>query len=395
VLFVAYGAQYSFGIFLAALLEEFHWSRASLSGVFSIYAFMYATLGSVAGQLTDRFGPRVVISGGALLLGSALAGMSLVTSLWQPYVLYGLIAGLGMSAAYVPCNATVVRWFVARRGLAVGLAMSGASAGTFVVPLLAQFVVSRLGWRAAYVIFGTGVVLCILLVAPLMRRDPESLGLRPDGAARPRGVVASAAADAGAWRLSRAIRSGVFWALAATFGVSWIPVFIPLVHLVPFARDLGLSPMTAAWVVSSLGAGAVAGRLVMGSLSDRIGRRTALRCALTIQGLACLGFLATQGPLTLFASAVLYGFGYAAVSTLFPALIGDYFGRAHAGAIVGALFAIAGSLGGVGPVVAGALYDATGGYGTTWMMCALLNALSLGFLALARPPARLSGGITV
>lgn len=390
MLFVAYGAQYSFGIFLAALLEEFRWSRASLSGVFSIYAFMYATLGSVAGQLTDRFGPRVVISGGALLLGSALAGMSLVTSLWQPYVLYGLIAGFGMSAAYVPCNATVVRWFVARRGLAVGLAMSGASAGTFVVPLLAQFVVSRAGWRAAYVIFGAGVVLCILLVAPLMRRDPESLGLQPDGAARPRSVAASAAADAASWPLARAIRSGVFWALAATFGVSWIPVFIPLVHLVPFARDLGLSPMTAAWVVSSLGAGAIAGRLVMGSISDHIGRRTALRFALTIQALACVGFLATQGPLTLFAAAVLYGFGYAAVSTLFPALVGDYFGRAHAGAIVGALFAIAGSLGGVGPFVAGALYDATGGYGTTWVMCALLNALSLVFLALARPPARIN-----
>lgn len=394
MLFVAYGAQYSFGVFLAALLEEFQWSRASLAGVFSLYAFMYATLGSVAGQLTDRFGPRMVISGGALLLGGALGGMSLVTTLWQPYVLYGLIAGLGMSAAYVPCNATVVRWFIARRGLAVGLAMSGASAGTFVVPLLAQYVVSRVGWRAAYVIFGAGLVVCILLIAPLMRRDPESLGLEPDGVPRPRGVPPTRVPDPASWPLSRALRSGVFWALAATFGVSWIPVFIPLVHLVPFARDLGFSPMTAAWVVSSLGAGAVAGRLVMGSLSDRIGRRTALRVALITQTVACAGFLATQGLLTLLAAAVLYGFGYAAVSTLFPALIGDYFGRAHAGAIVGALFAIAGCLGGVGPVMAGALYDATGGYGTTWVLCAALNALSLVFLGLARPPARSADAVS-
>jgi len=385
VLFVAYGTQYSFGIFLAALLEEFRWSRASIAGVFSIYAFMYATLGSLAGQLTDRIGPRIVISTGAVLLGGAMVGMAFVTSLWQPYVLYGLVAGFGMSAAYVPCNATVVRWFVARRGLAVGLAMSGASAGTFVVPIVAQLVVTRVGWRMAYVLFGVALVVCILLIAPLMRRDPESLGLQPDGGARPRGAPA---ADPASWTLSRAMRSRAFWALAATFGVSWIPVFIPLVHLVPFARDLGVAPMTAAWVVSSLGAGAVAGRLVMGSLSDRIGRRLALRMALIAQAAACAVFFVTHGIVTLFAAAILYGFGYAAVSTLFPALVSDFFGRAHAGAIVGALFAIAGSLGGVGPVVAGALYDATGGYGTTWVLCTLLNALAVVFLAFARPPAR-------
>src|SRR5206468_272832 len=120
------------------------------------------------GQLTDRIGPRYVISAGGLLLGTALAGMSLVTELWQPYVLYGVVAGIGMSAAYVPCNATVVRWFVAKRGLAAGLAMCGASAGTFVIPLLAQVLVTRIGWRASYLVFGVGIASALLLVAPLM-----------------------------------------------------------------------------------------------------------------------------------------------------------------------------------------------------------------------------------
>ena len=149
MLFVASGAQYSFGVFLAALLDEFRWSRASLAGVFSIYAIMYPVVGSLAGQLTDRFGPRLVISAGGILLGIASTGMSFVTQLWQPYLLYGVVAGIGMSAAYVPCNATVVRWFVARRGLAVGLAMCGASAGTFVMPLVAQLLVASVGWRTA------------------------------------------------------------------------------------------------------------------------------------------------------------------------------------------------------------------------------------------------------
>ena len=149
VLFVAYGAQYSFGVFFSALLEEFGWSRASLAGAFSLYAAAYCVFGFPAGRLTDRWGPRLVIAFGGLFLGAALAGMALVTRLWQPYVLYGLVAALGMGTAYVPCNSTVVKWFVARRGLAVGLATAGGSVGTFVLPPVAQLLVSAAGWRTA------------------------------------------------------------------------------------------------------------------------------------------------------------------------------------------------------------------------------------------------------
>jgi MFS family permease len=116
-----------------------------------------------------------------------------------------------------------------------------------------------------------------------------------------------------------------------------------------------------------------------------------MRVALVLQGLACLSFLAAQTLTLLFGAAVLYGFGYAAVSTLFPPLVTDLFGRAHAGSIVGALFAIAGSLSGFGPWLAGALYDATGTYTTTWALCAALNALAFGSLMLVRTTAVRSG----
>lgn len=109
VLFVAYGAQYSFGVFFAALLDEFGWSRASLAGAFSLYAFAYCIVGFPAGQLTDVWGPRRVILVGGCFLGVALAGMAAVTQLWQPYVLYGLVAAIGMGTAYVPCHATVLK----------------------------------------------------------------------------------------------------------------------------------------------------------------------------------------------------------------------------------------------------------------------------------------------
>ncbi len=383
VLFWAYGAQYSFGIFFSALLEEFHWSRASLAGAFSLYAVLYPVVGFPAGRLTDRWGPRAVITAGALFLGTALAGMSLVTRLWQPYLLYGGIAALGMGTAYVPCNTTVVKWFVRRRGLAVGLASSGGSVGTFLLPPLAQLLVTAVGWRTAYLIFGAAVFAILSLVARVMRRDPESVGLHPDGEATP------VAADAGGrgWPLGRAVRSRAFWMLGAAFSVTWIPVFVPLVHIVPFARDLGYSPLTGAWVVSTLGIGAVAGRLVMGSVSDRIGRKTAVSIAMALQAVGFLGFLlAGRGPALLFGTTFVFGYSYGAISTLFPAIVGDFFGRGHAGAIVGILFAMAGSMAGWGPLIAGALYDATGGYDLTWRLAAGMNVLAVALLGLSRPP---------
>ena len=383
VLFVAYGAQYSFGVFFSALLEEFGWSRASLAGAFSLYAVLYPVMGFPAGRLTDRWGPRAVITAGALFLGTALAGMSLVTRLWQPYLLYGGIAALGMGTAYVPCNTTVVKWFVRRRGLAVGLASSGGSVGTFLLPPLAQLLVTAVGWRGAYLIFGAAVFVVLTVVARVMRRDPESVGLHPDGEAAP------VAADAGGrgWPLGRAVRSRAFWMLGATFSTTWIPVFIPLVHIVPFARDLGYSPLTGAWVVSTLGIGAVVGRLVMGSVSDRIGRKAAVGIAMALQAVGFLGFLlAGRGPALLFGATFVFGYSYGAISTLFPAIVGDFFCRAQAGAIVGILFALAGSMAGWGPLIAGALYDATGGYDLTWRLAAGMNVLAVALLGLSRPP---------
>ena len=385
VLFVAYGAQYSFGVFFSAFLQEFGWSRASLSGAFSVYAFAYCVFGFPAGRLTDLWGPRVVIAAGGIFLGAALTGMSLVTQLWQPYLLYGLVAALGMSTAYVPCNTTVVKWFVARRGLAVGLASSGASVGTVVLPPVAQLLVTTVGWRTAYVIFGVGIFVLLNLVAQVMRRDPESLGLHPDGASRPLAVAVGA--QAGAGPLARVIRTRAFWMLGATFSATWIPVFIPFVHIVPFTRDLGHSPLTGAWAVSTLGIGAVAGRLVMGAVSDRIGRKPAVGVAMALQAVGFLGFLlAGRGLPLLFGSALVFGYSYGAVSTLFAAIVGDFFGRSQAGELVGFLFALAGVMAGWGPLVAGAIYDATGSYDLTWMLSALLNVGAIVLLVRSEPP---------
>jgi MFS transporter, OFA family, oxalate/formate antiporter len=370
-------------VFFSALVGEFGWSRASVSGAFSLYAFGYAMWGFPAGRLTDRWGPRLVIAMGGLFLGIALAGMALVTRVWQPYVLYGVVAAIGMGTAYVPCNTTVVKWFVRRRGTAVGIASSGGSLGTLVLPPVAQLLVSAVGWRMAYVVFGAGIIVVLNVVALVMRRDPETMGLHPDGAPAP---ASAATREAPGWSLRSALRTRSLWVLAVTFIATWIPVFIPLVHIVPFTRDLGFSALIAASTLSALGAGAVVGRLVMGIVSDRIGRKRAGVMAMALQALAFLAFPLSHSLLTIYATGVLFGFSYGAVSALFPALVGDFFGREHAGAIVGFLFAVAGSSGAWGPIGAGAIYDATGSYALAFRLAALCNVGAMGLLLLARPP---------
>jgi MFS family permease len=388
VLFVAYGAQYSFGVFFAALLDEFGWSRASLAGAFSLYAFAYCVFGFPAGRLTDLWGPRRVIAIGGCFLGLALAGMAMVTRLWEPYLLYGLVAAMGMGTAYVPCNATVVKWFVRRRGLAIGVASTGASVGTVALPPLAQALVGAVGWRAAYVVFGVGVFVILNLVAVAMRRDPESLGLSPDGEPRP----AVPPPPGEHWPLPRAVRTPAFWLLGAAFAATWIPVFIPLVHLVRYARDLGFTPLVAASVVSALGAGAVAGRLVMGAVSDRLGRRTTVAAAMTLQAGAFAAFMVVRGLGALYLTAFVFGYSYGAISTLFTAIVSDFFGREQAGTLVGVLFALAGCMGGWGPLIAGAVYDATGSYAPAFAVAAALNVAAAALLLLCRPPRVTSAG---
>ena len=382
VLFTAYGAQYSFGVFFAALLDEFGWSRAGLAGVFSLYAFAYSVFAFPAGRLTDRWGPRAVITAGGVFLGSALAAMAFVSQLWQPYVLYGVVAAIGMGTAYVPCSGTVVKWFARRRGLAVGVAGSGGSVGTFAFPPLAQWLVGAIGWRAAYVIFGAAVLATLAAVARVMRRDPESMGLHPDGAA-----AAPSAAVPGV-QLGTALRTPALWLLGIALTATWTPVFVPLVHLVSLARDLGHGPTTGAWLVSALGAGAVAGRLTMGPISDRIGRKPSLVFGTLAQAVSFVGYAHVVSVEGLAAATIAFGYSYGAVSTLFPAAVADFFGRGTAGSIVGFLFMTAGSMAAWGPLVAGAIYDASGSYTPAFQLSAGSNLIAALVLAATRIQAR-------
>ena len=390
VLLLTYGLQYSFGVFFTTMLPDLGWSRAGLASAFSLYSLVYIGLSAVSGHLTDRLGPRWVIAFGGCCLGSGMILVSHMQAPWQFYLFYGGLAGMGMSAAYVPCTATAVKWFRHRRGLAVGIAGSGASLGIAGVPPLSEALIARFGWRQTYLLFGMVVLVLINVLAAFVVRDPETLGLQPDGESShdsPAGIAPPGTADASAWTFGEAVRTRTFWLLTGVMVLSLFTIPAVYVHLPQYAHDLQL-PVSPARFVMLIGLWAFLGNLLLGWLSDCFGRRGVFGLSLTLGALALGGMTAARGiPLLTVASAC-FGVYYGTFASLFPAVMSDCFGRRHVGVLTGCSFALGSVPSALGPVVMGWVADQTGQYTSAFLGGAVVNSLVVLLFTLARPPVR-------
>ncbi|MPY96277.1 MAG: MFS transporter [Acidimicrobiia bacterium] len=396
VLTITYGVQFSFGVFLPSIARDLDVSRTQAAAAYSVYVLVYSIMSSVSGALTDRRGPRLVLAAGGVLFGIGYALTGAAQSTWQLIVALGLIAGLGMSAAFVPCNATVVRWFAHKRGRALSVSTSGGSFAAVVVPFLAGWLVERTSWRVLYLGCAVMLLVGLLVASRLLVGRPEDIGLTLEdelgrrGAAQPRPATAddgAGATGAGAevsLTPRQAARTTSFWVLVSIFLCTWLVVFLPLVHLPPFAEDLGIGATVAASLVSAVGIGGLVGRTLTGGFSDRVGRTVSLAAVLGVQVVAFLVFAVSDSLWTLYPAAVGFGFGYGGTTTVFPALVADLFGRAHAGALTGLVFAGAGSAAAVGPFVAAWMYDLTGSYRAAFVLSAVVNGMGLVLVVVLR-----------
>jgi len=388
---MAYGAQYSFGVLFPSLIEEFKWTRQSISGAFSLYNFMYSVLGVILGRWSDRFGPRIILIFGSIFLGVGIGLISRVQTPWHLYVVYGLLASWGMSASYITASPTVVKWFIEKRGLAVGVAQSGLGVGIIAVPPICGALISVFGWRHACVILGAAVFIVLFVMALFLIGHPETIGLQPDGRLSDpqsasgrmgRGTIDEEIA----YSAAEAIRTRSFWVLTAIFFCTWLFVFLPLVHLVIFSIDIGLGQKAAFIALGILGGGSTSGRLIMGFLSDRIGRKQSLAINLGLQVFSWLWIMGTGPSWMLFFFAAVFGFSYGGVSAVFPAIVGDYFGRLRAASVIGLVFTIAGVASAIGPLAAGYIYDLSRSYQLAFILGALTNFLALILVFISRPP---------
>ena len=380
-LFVSFGSMYAFAAFFIELEREFAATRADISLIFSIAGFLYFGIGAVSGSLADRIGTRPVVAAGVLLLAAGLALASRAETLLGVYTFYGLGMGLGVGFIYVPSLGAVQRWFERRRGFASGLAVTGIGVGTLAMPPLAALLIAQSGWRGAYFNMALLALLLGLSAAVLLEHAPQRRGLYPDG----QPPSPAAAPQAGA-SLREALRSRPFWLLYAAGIATSFGMFMPFVHLAPYALDLGLSERFGALLIGLVGVGSAVGRFALGGLADRIGRRRG--SALMFLGMAVmlLVWLLASGPLLLAVFALLFGTFYGGFVALIPALTADYFGGRRVSGIIGCLYSGVGLGTLLGPTLAGLAFDLSGSYALPIAAGALANLLALACVYCAEEP---------
>jgi MFS family permease len=372
----------AYGVFLPVLADTFGWSRGAISTALSINLLLGGLAGWLIGMLADRHGPRVILVVTVALAGAAFALVATVDALWQLYLFVGVVGGVGMSSFYLLAAATVSHWFDERRGLALALVLIGFNLGYITAGPLAAWLITAVGWRPAYALLGGGCGLITLLASLTVRvpRPAEQPHLR-----RP----AAGAAPASGMTMRDALADPRQWYLNAAWFLMGGLALMVSVHVVPYARDQGISLAAAALSLTAYGVGAVIGRLASGIVSDRVGVLTTIRIGYTLQVLALGALLAGTSRETLLGSLAVFGVGFAASDTMITKVIPDVFGMRALGAIMGVLTLGWRTGAAVGPAAAGFLYDATGSYAIPFGAAPLAVLVSWGFFALAtRQPGR-------
>ena len=363
----------AYGVFLPVLADAFGWSRGALSTALSVNLLLGGVAGFAIGAVADRHGPRVMLVTTVALAGAGFALVGIVGALWQLYLVVGVLGGIGMSSFYLLAAATVSHWFDERRALAIGLVLVGFNLGYIAAGPLAAWLITHVGWRAAYALLGGGSGLLSMLAALTVRLP------RPGEAPVRRAVSGAPAPDV---TLREALVDSRQWFLNASWFVLGGLALMISVHVVPFARDQGISLAAASLSLTAYGIGAVTGRVGSGVAAERLGTLATIRLGYVLQIVALVALWRAPSREVLLLSLSLFGVGFAASDTMVTKVIPEVFGMRSLGAIMGVLTLGWRTGAALGPAAAGFLYDATGSYAVPFGAAPVAVLVSWGFFAL-------------
>jgi OFA family oxalate/formate antiporter-like MFS transporter len=367
IITIVLGVRFSFGVFFKPLSSEFGLNRAGTSGIFSTYMLLCIIFNILGGWFVDKFGPRIIASIMGLFTGLSLLLTGQANSLWQLLVFYSLFSAIGTGGAYVVSMSIITRWFDKKRGLAIGISTSGVGLGMVIIAPIATYFITKFGWRTSCILIGIISSFFIVSMAMLLKKEPAEMGLFPDGVESNGGKtvlpdIKEVHKQPFSFSLLQAFQTRSFWCI----GLSWLLFsscfHTVLTHIVPHSTDMGISEMKAAAILSLIGATSIPGRLLIGRVSDNIGRRvTAIICALLATG-AIIWLIWSQKLWMFYFFAMVFGFSYGGIDTSIVALVGDIFGLRSIGIIFGIL-SIGWLLGAaIGPAIGGWTYDFSNNY---------------------------------
>jgi len=375
---IGMGSMMSLGVYLQPISQDMGWTRTGISFT-AVLAFLAMGFGSFMwGTLSDRFGTRLVVLAGGVILGVGLIGASVAVTLWQFQMLFGLLVGLAAGSFYTPLTASVTRWFTANRSLAVALVSAGMGLGSLFVAPLSRWIITHYDWRSAMMTIGALAFAVVIPAALLVRPSPQAVHAGSRGAA----------ADGPDFTMAEVLRTPQFAVIALTHFACCAAHSGPIFHMVSYAIDCGISSMTAATVFGMTGLASLSGRIMCGLIADRVGAKQTLVAGLAVQALAVSLYMVTQGTVGFYALAALFGLSFGGVMPLYAILVREYFGAKIMGTAFGTV-AMVSTLGmAIGPWAGGWLFDTFGSYFWMYMGSA---GIGLGAVAIAftfRPPER-------
>jgi MFS family permease len=372
--FVGFGFPYAYNVFFKTISSEFGWSRSLVAGAFSTYGILHSILAFFAGRAVDKVGPRPLLAIAGFCLGLSTLTMSLVDTPWELYLYFGVIVSLGVACTYSPIMATVSRWFILRRGLAIGLTSAGIGFGSFAFPPLTAWLILSFGFKGAYVILGIMIWAMFIPIVIFVRPAP----LLSDGSKDSLSLK-------GGLGLAEALRTGTFWALCFSWMFINISYWAIIVHIVLLATDRGLSILTAGSLAGLIGVASLPGRVSAGFLSDRLGRKTVYLISFFCHMIAAIWLLLSVELWMLFFFALFFGASSGAWRGVIPALPADYFGHLATGSILGSTVVMAGIGMALGPYLGGYIFDATNSYDHMILLCIAAAAIAIISASFVRP----------
>lgn len=385
---IGIGTYVSYGVFFNSLTSEFGWSRAAISGASSIAFFVMGLLGIFVGRLNDTIGPKNVMAVTGILFGVGHILMSKLNTVWQLYLFYSFIVGIGLSSMDVIALSTTARWFIKKRGAMTGIVKIGTGAGQFIMPITASILINKYGWRASYSIIGIAVLISLVAISQLLKRNPLQTNLSNNyKAEKSLDNTVSSNKD---FYLNEALHTKQFWAICSTNLAIVFCFLIIILHIVPYAEDMGVSTTKAASVLSTIGGVSMAGRFIIGFTIDQIGSKKAMILCIILLIAGLLLLQVTKEPWLLYVFAVIYGISHGGYFTAMSPIVAEFFGIAAHGVLFG-IVAFSGTVGGaLGPILAGHIFDVTAGYSLAFRLCIFMASSGLLLLSLIKPIKRVA-----
>ena len=379
IVLVGIGTSLSFGVFLAPIAQYFHTGRAEITGAYSLATLVAGFLGIAMGRLNDTLGPKVVVSICSITVGIGYALASTITSVWQFYLFYGFIVGIGNAGFFVPPLSTVARWFVKQRTLMTGLVLIGSSIGAMIIPRLAAGLIGSFGWRSAFAILGAGNLVVIAIFAQVLKRCPESFDSLPSGAKEGENNMQNSG-----YSFAEALHMRPFWLLCGIFFAFYFCINSVVAHIVMHASGMGVSLEKAAGIMVVFGGGGIIGRIFIAILGDRMGNKQTCLICFVVMFFALLYLVTAVDMFGLTIVSASIGFCFAGIGALIAPLIADYFGLKAHGMIFGVVYASDMVGGTIGPVMAGAIFDITNSYGLAFLLSAAIAFIGCILILLLR-----------